>query len=112
MADKGVSKASMVVAAAAWLLLLLIVLAADAAAAPAGEAAAAWRRLEDSVEMEPLPAELDRVQRRVLATETDNGHDPLDQNKQVCISNCLPGREYTLPPPGSHCDRKYYNPGC
>uniref|UniRef100_A0A0E0KPQ7 Uncharacterized protein n=1 Tax=Oryza punctata TaxID=4537 RepID=A0A0E0KPQ7_ORYPU len=125
-AYKGmISKASSVVAAfSSWLLLLLLIvvlLQADevaAAAQPAAgrEAAAAWiRRLDDTVELEPLPAELDRVQRRVLqATKTNNYVAPrtLNPDRQGCIQTCLPGSQYSVPPPGSHCDRKYYNPGC
>lgn len=115
-----INKASVVAAfSAAWLLLLVLVvlLADEAAAAPAGReaaAAAAWmRRLDDTVEPEPLPAELDRVQRRVLqATSHYVAPSALNPDRQGCIQSCLPGSQYSVPPPGSHCNRKYYNQGC
>uniref|UniRef100_A0A0D9ZJW5 Uncharacterized protein n=1 Tax=Oryza glumipatula TaxID=40148 RepID=A0A0D9ZJW5_9ORYZ len=112
-----ISKASVLAAVFSAWLLLLVLLADDAAAEPAGEAvaAAAWmiRRLDDTVEPEPLPAELDRVQRRVLqATSHYVAPSALNPDHQGCIQSCLPGSQYTVPPPGSHCDRKFYNQGC
>uniref|UniRef100_A0A0D3FV24 Uncharacterized protein n=1 Tax=Oryza barthii TaxID=65489 RepID=A0A0D3FV24_9ORYZ len=106
-----ISKASVLAAVFSAWLLLLVLLADDAAAEPAGE----WmiRRLDDTVEPEPLPAELDRVQRRVLqATSHYVAPSALNPDHQGCIQSCLPGSQYTVPPPGSHCDRKFYNQGC
>uniref|UniRef100_A0A0D9W456 Uncharacterized protein n=1 Tax=Leersia perrieri TaxID=77586 RepID=A0A0D9W456_9ORYZ len=107
-------------ASAAWLVILLLFLADNAAAAaPAGGgevmATAAWRgRVDDSVEIEPLPAEIDRVviQRRVLQDKRYIAPSVLNQNNQGCIQSCVSGSQYSVPPPGSHCDRRFYNPGC
>ncbi|KAL5215696.1 hypothetical protein ABZP36_007097 [Zizania latifolia] len=113
--DKGCSIKGSSVAAAACFLLLLLAAADDAAAAPVGEVAAAlaWRRLEETVlELESLPSELDMIQRRVLQSKSYITPKALKSNSPGCIQRCLPGSQYSVPPPGSHCDRKYYNAGC
>ncbi|KAL5216916.1 hypothetical protein ABZP36_008317 [Zizania latifolia] len=109
---RSVTGPSVVVASACiWLLLL------PATAAPAGReeaVTAAWRTtLEDTVELEPLPSpELDMlIQRRVSGTKHISP-GALDPDQPRCLSTCLPGSRYTIPPPGSHCGPIFRNPGC
>uniref|UniRef100_A0A0E0KPQ6 Uncharacterized protein n=1 Tax=Oryza punctata TaxID=4537 RepID=A0A0E0KPQ6_ORYPU len=102
-------------AACAPFIVLLLLTSAAAAAAAAGEAVVAWRTttVEDTVEVEALPAELGMlIHRRVWSSKEHPGSKALSRDGGVCVQNCgakVPGDPYTLK---EHCNHKYYNRGC